>query len=118
MHNISVDDLCNIQLEPTIQGRIVLCVNDGRVQSNTHIPADHLITSLDAFIELTKRCGEGVQKIMVPTRFTGQILVTARNGLVTCQQELTDKHFVTTLDSIAEIAQQVGFSTIKSDAKQ
>jgi len=93
-------------------------LENGRVKSDTPIPDDHLVCSLDVFIELARRCGDEFQKITVPTKFTGQILVTARNGLVTCQQELTDKHFVTTLDSIAEIAQQVGFSTIKSDTKQ
>lgn len=118
MHNLSVYDLNNMQLEPTIQGRIVICVKDGRVQSNTHIPADHLITPLDAFVELSKRCGEGFQKITVPTTFTGQILVTALNGEVIRQQELSANHVVTTLGDIAEVAQQVGIITKKPDTKQ
>lgn len=112
MHNLSVYDLNNMQLESTIQGRIVLCVKDGRVQSNTHIPADHLITSLDAFIELSKRCGEGFQTITVPTTFSGRILVAVENGEAIRQQELSPNHIVTTLGEIAEVAQQAGCQRI------
>lgn len=118
MHNQTPMLAVNLYAAPDFTGRVMLYLENGRVKSDTPIPDDHLVCSLDVFIELARRCGDEFQKITVPTKFTGQILVTARNGLVTCQQELTDKHFVTTLDSIAEIAQQVGFSTIKSDTKQ
>jgi len=117
MHNQTPMLTVNLYAAPDFTGRVMLYLEDGHVKSDIPVPDDHLVCSLDAFIELARRCGDGFQKITVPTGFTGNIFVTARNGLVTSQQELTDKHFVATLSDIAEIAQQAGLRVKKPNAK-
>lgn len=118
MHNQTPMLTVNLYAAPDFTGRVMLYLEDGRVKSDIPVPGDHLVCSLDAFIELARRCGDGFQKITVPTKFTGQILVTTLNGEVIRQQELSANHVVTTLGDIAEVAQQVGIITKKPDTKQ
>jgi hypothetical protein len=108
----------NLYAAPDFTGRVILYLENGRVKSDLRLPEDYLVCSLGEFIALAKRCGDEFQKITVPAKFTGQILVTALNGEVIREQELSPNHIVTTLGDIAEVAQQVGIITKKPDTKQ
>lgn len=118
LSDIPVESLLALSIFPTTTGKIKLTVENGVIRGSAPIPADHLDCSIDTFIEIAKRCGDGFQAITVPTKFTGQILVTAENGEVVHQQELSSNHVVTTLGDIAEVAQQVGIITKKPDTMQ
>jgi hypothetical protein len=118
MLNLSLSDLNNIQLDPTVQGRIVLYVENGRVKCNAMLSNDDLIGHLEEFTAAAKRCGEGYHTITIPTGFFGRILVTARNGIATSQEELSDKHYVSTLPGLLEIAQSVGLQIIAPTAER
>ncbi|BEM35533.1 hypothetical protein SME06J_42250 [Serratia marcescens] len=112
MISLSIGDLNSLQFESNIQGRIVLNVENGRVKCNALLSTDNFIGTVEEFTAVAKRCGVGFQAITVPNEFTGKILVTARNGIVTSQDQLSDKHHVSTLTAFLEIAQQAGFKII------
>lgn len=57
MRNMSVSDLSTLRIDPAITGRILLQVLNGRVVSSTLIPSDHIVASVDAFMELAERAG-------------------------------------------------------------
>ncbi|ERK09969.1 hypothetical protein L581_4366 [Serratia fonticola AU-AP2C] len=118
MINLSIGDINSLQFEPSIQGRIVLNVENGRVKSNMPVPQDNLIGPLELFLQMAKRCGDGFQTIVVPTGFSGKILVTAKDGIATGQEQLSEKHHVATMTAFLEMAQMAGFQVIAPDTDQ
>ncbi|NLS56234.1 hypothetical protein [Hafnia alvei] len=112
MRNISITELNTLQIEPTITGRILLYVDAGRVVSNISIPSDHIVASVDAFMELAERAGykkNAYESIAIQEGFTGDILVHAENGKKTHQRELRPNEHVATILGLIEIAEQAGY---------
>ena len=112
MLNISITELNTLQIEPTITRRILLYVDAGRVVSNISIPSDHIVASVDAFMELAERAGykkNAYESVAIREGFTGDILVHAKNGKKTSQRELSPDHKVATLPDLLELMEQVGY---------
>lgn len=112
MRNMSVSDLSTLRIDPAITGRILLQVLNGRVVSSTLIPSDHIVASVDAFMELAERAGykkNAYESIAIQEGFTGDILVHAENGKKTHQRELRPNEHVATILELIEIAEQAGY---------
>ncbi|MGO3014653.1 MAG: hypothetical protein ACTID4_14920 [Hafnia alvei] len=112
MRNMSVSDLSTLRIDPAITGRILLQVLNGRVVSSTLIPSDHIVASVDAFMELAERAGykkNAYESIAIQEGFTGDILVHAENGKKTHRRELRPNEHVATILGLIEIAEQAGY---------
>lgn len=112
MRNMSVSDLSTLRIDPAITGRILLQVLNGRVVSSTLIPSDHIVASVDTFMELAERAGykkNAYESVAIQEGFTGDILVHAENGKKTHQRELRPNERVATTLELIEIAEQAGY---------
>lgn len=112
MRNMSLSDLNTLRIDPAITGRILLQVLNGRVVSSTLTPSDHIVASVDTFMELAERAGykkNAYESVAIREGFTGDILVHAKNGKKTSQRELSPGHYVATLPDLLEIIEQVGY---------